>query len=251
VRLAAAAALAALLASTASAGVGFEQRVGARLPLDAPLTGDDGRPATLRSLLAGRPAVLVPVFLRCPSLCPTALDGLLKALRVLSLEPGRDFALIVLSFDPADGPAAGERRRRELEAAWRGARPLGVRVVTGGRASLASICAALGLSVERQGRSGQFAHAPGLAVVTAEGVAARYLLGVEFSARELRLALVGASQGRLGRWTDQVLLLCQRYDEAAARYTRAVLRLTRALAGLAAIGLALGLVGLARAGTAG
>lgn len=210
-------------------GIAFDQRVGAPLPLDVPLRAEDGGAITLREALAGRPALLVPVYLRCPMLCPLALDGLLKALRVVGLAAGRDFSVVLFSFDPSDRPADASRRRAELAASARLPAGTGAfRVLTGSPRSVDLLCRALGVRAVRDRTSGEFAHAPGLAVVTPDGRLSRYFLGLEYSARDLRLSLVEASAGKLGRWTDQVLLLCFHYDPAAARYSASILRFIRA-----------------------
>jgi protein SCO1/2 len=239
--------LPALLALPARAGyipgpagqAAFDQRVGSRLPLDAPMRAEDGSVRPLGSFLGRRPALFVPVYLRCPMLCPLALEGLVKALRVMGLQAGRDFDVIVFSFDPSDRPADAARRRAELASEARLPAGLGAfRVLTGSPDSVKRVCAALGLRAVRDPSSGEFAHAPGVVVVEPGGRTSRYFLGLEYSARDLRLALVEASAGRLGRWTDQVLLLCFHYDPNAARYTASILRTLRALGILTAAALA-------------
>ncbi len=215
--------------------VAFDQRVGASLPLDAPMRAEDGSAVTVGGLLAGKPTLWVPVYFRCPMLCPLSLDGLMKALRVVPLSVGSDYDVIVFSFDPADGPSEAAKRRDELVRAYR--RPgsaRGFRVITGTSASIGRLTRALGLRFSRDAASGEYAHAPGAVVVTPEGRAARYFLGLEYSARDLRLALVEASAGKLGRWTDQVLLLCFHYDESLSRHTTQVLEALRFL-GLATV----------------
>ena len=56
---------------------------------------------------------------------------------------------------------------------------------------------------------------------------ARYLLGIDFAPRDLRLALVEASNNRLGSVTDQVLLLCYHYDPSDGKYGVAILNAVR------------------------
>jgi protein SCO1/2 len=58
-------------------------------------------------------------------------------------------------------------------------------------------------------------------------VVSRYLLGIDFAPRDLRLALVEASNNRLGTISDQVLLLCYHYDPASGKYGAAVLNSIR------------------------
>lgn len=62
-------------------------------------------------------------------------------------------------------------------------------------------------------------------------------IGLEYSARDLRLALVEASKGRIGSLADQVLLLCFHYDPEAGRYNFAIMRAIRAGGVLTVFGL--------------
>jgi len=233
-----AAALGVLLAAASWAGpvfgpakeVAFDQRIGASLPLDAPMRAEDGSATTVGAALSGRPALWVPVYFHCPMLCPLSLEGLIKALRVIPLVPGRDFDVVVFSFDPKDSPAAAAKKRTELADGYRrGGGQDGFRVLTGPPESIARLCRALGFRYA-PGKGGQFAHAPGAVVVTAEGKISRYFLGVDYPAQSVRLALVDASAGKLGRWTDQVLLLCFHYEESLAPYTHDVVLGLRLLA---------------------
>jgi protein SCO1/2 len=68
-------------------------------------------------------------------------------------------------------------------------------------------------------------------VLTPEGKLARYLYGVEYSARDLRLSLVEASQGKIGSIVDATLLYCFHYDPATGKYSLFIMNLTR-LAGV-------------------
>jgi protein SCO1/2 len=224
---------------------GFEQRLGAPLPPDAPFRDAAGRRVTLGSLLGKRPLMLVPVYLSCPMLCPLALDGLVKSLRLLPQSVGRDYDVVVYSFDPRDTPAKAAERRRALVAQYRRAgSDGGFHVLTGDAAAIARLDRAVGLTPVSD--TGQFAHAPGVVVVTPEGRASRYLYGIEYSARDLRFALLEASAGRLGSLTDQALLLCFHYDETSGRYTLSVLRALRVLGAVTLAAVAVSLAALSR-----
>lgn len=211
--------------------VAFDQRVGAALPLDVPMRAEDGSATTVGAVLRGRPALFVPIYFKCPMLCPLSLEGLVKALRVIPLKPGKDFDVIVFSFDPKDTPADAAKKRVELGAGYRRGGSLdGFRVLTGPPESIARLTKALGFRYSPDKASGQFAHAPGSVVVTPQGRISRYFLGIDYPAQSLRLALVDASNGKIGRWTDQVLLLCFHYEESLAPYTQDILLGMRVLA---------------------
>lgn len=217
--------------SAAPGAAGFDQRLGALLPADVRLRDGRAAPAPLSALLRGRPALFVPVYFSCPMLCPSQLEGLVRTLRVMSPSVGRDFDVFVYSFDPADGPQEAEKRRARLAGDYR--RPgteAGWHVLTGDARAVARLDEALGARPEKTAR-GEFAHAPGVVVVSPEGRATRYFFSLEPPARDLTLALSEASDGRVGGLAGRALLLCLRYDPASGRYTLAILEALRLAAG--------------------
>src|SRR5580658_11276854 len=86
----------------AESEVGFEQRIGQSLPMDAVFTGSDGLSRPLRSYFGGKPAVLVFDYFRCPELCSLVASGATDALRQLRATVGKDYAVVVVSVDPTD-----------------------------------------------------------------------------------------------------------------------------------------------------
>lgn len=201
--------------------VAFEQRIGAAVPLDAVVRDDTGTAVRLGDLAAGKPLVLVPAYYGCPTLCGTILNGVLRALRALPFDAGRDFTVVTFSFDPRDGTDAAAERHRDYTAQYgRATGPAGWRFVTADQATITAVTSAIGFRATWDDAHQQFAHAAGLVVVTPAGVVSHYLYGVEFAPRDLRLALVEASAGTLGSPVDQLLLFCFHYDPATGRYSR-------------------------------
>lgn len=214
--------------------VGIDQRLGERLPLDVALRDQTGRAVTLGELLDGRPVVVALVYYECPMLCSLVLSGLMDAAREIDLRLGDDYDLIVLSIDPGEGPelAAAGRTRHVLNGGI-GGNPSGAWFLTAGdRAAVDAVADAIGFRYVLDEPSGQYAHASGIVVATAEGVLSRYLYGVEYSPRDLRLALVEASRGAVGTLADRALLLCFSYDPATGKYGFAVLGAIRAFGAL-------------------
>src|SRR5262249_25525061 len=64
--------------------VGFDQKLGIRLPLDRRFRDDSGRELALGELFGRRPVILVPVYYRCPLLCNQTLNALTRSLKPLS-----------------------------------------------------------------------------------------------------------------------------------------------------------------------
>ncbi len=227
--------------------VGLDQRLDAQVPLEAAFRDESGHAVRLRDFLAKRPVVLALVYYRCPALCQEIVRGLLTCLRSLTLRPGEDFEVILVSIDPAETPEkAAEKKREILRDLSRGDSGAGWHLLTGDEAAIQSVARAIGYRYRYDPPSGQYSHPSGLLVLTPEGRAARYFYGIEYAPKELRLALVEASAGRIGTIVDQVLLLCLQWDPARSRYSLAILAILR-VAGIAtAAGLGLLIFFLAR-----
>ena len=71
-------------------------------------------------------------------------------------------------------------------------------------------------------------------MLTPDGRIARYLFGIDYGPRDLRLALVDASAGKVGSAVDSFLLYCYHYDPMTGRYGLPIMRAIR-VAGAATV----------------
>lgn len=210
-------------------GVGFDQKLNARLPLDVMLRDENGEKIRLRQYFQGKPVVLMPVYYQCPMLCGLELNGLVRCLRAMELTAGKDFQIVTFSIDPREKPAlAKQKRKRYLTRYGREGAESGWHFLTGDQQSITTLCDAIGFRAKYNAETGQYAHAAGIVVCTPDGRIARYFFGVEFVPRDLRLGLVEASNNEIGSLADQVLLFCYLYDPTRGKYGLAILNLIRA-----------------------
>jgi protein SCO1 len=200
--------------------VRVDERLGEPVPLDVELVGADGRSWALRNAFDGtRPVVLALVYYDCPMMCGLILSGMAKAMRESGLTLGKDFQAVTISFDPDEKPAQGaERRRGYLQSMGRsdvsGDWPF---LVGSARASKA-VADAVGFHYAKDPVSGEWAHMAAIMVLTPDGKVSRYLYGIEYPPKDLRLSLVEAAGGKVGTSFDRFLLTCFRYDPALRRY---------------------------------
>ena len=200
--------------------VGLEQRLDQEIPLGLHFRDEAGRDVELRQYFGERPVLLNLVYYECPMLCTLVLNGVVSALRAMSLDVGRDFEVVTLSFDARDTPElAAKKKRTYLDEYRRPGAEAGWHFLTGDDASIAALAESVGFRFAFDDRTQQFAHAAGIMVLTPQGRISRYFYGVEFAPRDLRLALVEASQNRIGSLVDQVLLFCFHYDPLTGRYS--------------------------------
>jgi len=219
--------------------VGYDQRLGEHVPLDLVFRDETGRSIPLRSLFRGRAVVLSLVYYQCPMLCTLTLNGLASALSVLTFDVGKEFDVVTVSFEPKEtATLAAAKKKAHLERYQRPGAAEGWHFLTGDAPAIASLTRAVGFRYVWDAETRQYAHPAGLVVLTPDGRIARYMYGVEYAPRDLRLALVEASQRRIGNPVDTVLLYCYQYDPARGRYAASVLRLVRLGGILTVLGLA-------------
>jgi protein SCO1/2 len=176
----------------------------------------------------GRPVVLAFVYYSCPMLCTQVMNGISSALTAMPFTPGTDFDVVLVSFDPRDTPAdAAEKKRTHLQYWSKEATAAGWHFLTGDEATIRRVTSAAGFTYRWDDRLQQFAHVSGVLVATPGGRLSRYFYGIEYSAKELRLALVDSGEGRVGSVIDELLLYCFHYDPEAGRYGAVVMNLIR------------------------
>jgi protein SCO1/2 len=218
------------------------------LPLDVQgLVDWEGKPFQLSSVLDGRrPAVLTLVYYDCPMLCGLILSGAAEAMRKNGLVLGEDFSAVTLSFDPRERPAqAAERRRGYLQSLGLPDQP-GRHwpfLVATGEASRA-VADAVGFHYAYDEARKEWAHVAAIFVLTPDGRVSRYLYGIEFPPKDFRLAVVEASEGKVGTSFDRLLLTCYRYDPASRRYEPYAWGFVRAGAALVLLALTALIAGL-------
>jgi protein SCO1 len=219
--------------------VAFEQRLDAQIPLDLPFRDEDGNAVTLGQYFGTKPVVLSLVYYRCPMLCGLVLEGMVRALKVLAFDVGKEFEVVTVSFDPAETPALASQKKASVLAGYdRAGAAAGWHFLTGDQAAITRLTDAVGFHYQYVPEERQFAHAAGIMILTPQGRLARYFYGVDYAPRDLRLGLIEAAQGKIGSPVDQLLLYCYRYDPVTGKYGAVAMNIIR-LGGVATV-LALG-----------
>jgi protein SCO1/2 len=216
--------------------VGITTEFGQQVPLDTPFVDSAGQRVQFGDCLAGRPTILHLVYYQCPMLCKLSTDGLLSTLSTISLKMGQDFSVITVSFDPRDGPEISARARQLAgDRCGNDAVNHGWRFLTGDQSAISAVTNAVGFHYTYDETTRQFAHPAGIFVLTPEGKVSRFLSGTDYSPRDLRMALVEASSGKIGSTIDHALLLCYMYDPTVGKYGLAIVSIIRT-AGMVTVG---------------
>jgi len=219
--------------------VTIEQRLNSQLPLDAPFRDENGKAVKLGDYFGKRPVVLALVHYECPMLCTQILNGMVRAAKVLTLTPGKDYDVVAISFDARETPKmAAAKKAVYMHDYGHPETANGWHFLTGDVDAIKSVTNAVGFRYKWDVYTAQFAHASAIYVLTPQGKLSKYFYGIEYSPKDMRLGLVEASHNKIGSAVDQVLLFCYHFDPTSAKYTFIALDLLR-VAGAATL-LALG-----------
>lgn len=186
--------------------IGVVERLGAQVPRDLALTGDDGEPLALRDL-GGRPVLLSFNYTSCEKLCSLQLAGLARALHEIGWE-GEGFSVLTVSIDPAD--TLPQLRRYEetfvRQVGGGGGVARGWHFAAGARADVEALADAVGFRYRYDAASGQFWHQATLVVLTGDGRVSGYLHGVSYEPDALRAAVARAGAGKIATAAEQASL---------------------------------------------
>ncbi len=213
--------------------VGINQRLEQQIPLDLLFRDETGKTVRLGDYIGKKPVILNFVYYRCPMLCPELLIGLESALKVLKFDVGKEFDVVTVSFDPNDTPQLATAKKADiLKRYGRPGAENGWHFLTGQAESITALAQAAGFQYHFDQKTGQFAHATAIMVLTSEGKLSQYYYGVEFPPKDLRLSLIQASDNKIGTVADAVLLYCFHYDPATGKYSVMIGRVIQVGGGL-------------------
>jgi protein SCO1/2 len=221
------------------AHAGLEQRLGQPLPMQAQFTDETGHTAPLANWFDGKPVVMALVYYKCSMLCPQVLHGLATGLKSTTLAPGKDYQVLTFSIDPMDTPtdAAAEKKTFLSEMGHPEAES-SVHFLTATQPSIDAISGATGFHFVRvpgpDGKMDQFAHSSVIMFATPDGKMSKYLAGIDYQPRDLRMALLEASEKKISNPVDLLILYCCNYSPSAGKYTVSVVRVL-GIAGMATL----------------
>ncbi len=226
-------------------GVAFDQNINAQVPLNLTFHDETGATVPLSKYIGGgKPTILALVYFNCPMLCTLELNGLVRSTRGMNLVAGKDYQVLALSFNPRETPdLAAEKKAVYMKHYDRPGGAAGWHFLTGKEDQIEKLTSTVGFRYRWDPETMTYAHASGLTILTPQGKVSRYFFGIDYSPRELRLALVDASAGHLGNPIDQVLLYCCVYNPKTGKYSILIWNVIRVFAVLVLIVL-LGFVGL-------
>ena len=196
------------------------EHLGQKIPLDLTFINDVGDTVQLSKYFhQGKPVIVTLAYYNCPMLCTMVLNGLSDGIRGMSLTPEKDFTVLTISINPTEtANLAGAKRSRYMENLGDKGKNDGWRFFVGEESQSRALANAIGFQYHYDEERKEYAHATGACVITEEGVISRYLYGLEFKESDLKLALLEASEGKIGSTLDRLILYCFHYDPSAKGY---------------------------------
>lgn len=208
--------------------VGFEPPLNGQIPLALRFKDDTGRDVAFGDYFHGKPVLLALVYYGCPMLCNQVEQGVVGSLKMLSFNPGSDYEVVFVSFDPRESAdMAAQKKKSALSHFGRAQTAAGWHFLTGTKDSIDAITQAANFRYSFDSKTNIFAHASGIMLLTPDGRISRYFYGIEYPSRDMRLGLIDASAGKIGSPIDHLLLYCFQYDPSTARYSATILRIVR------------------------
>jgi protein SCO1 len=202
------------------AGVDVKERLGRNVPKSLGFVDQDGRRVLLGQYFNGAlPVLLTFNYSDCPMLCSLMLNGLLKSLKEIDLTPGKDFQIVTVSIDHREKPERALRTKgRYLSHYGRPEATNGWHFLTGSAENVRAFADSIGFGYSYNEARDEYAHPSAFVLASPDGTLVRYLYGIEYEPKTVRMALVEASEGKIGTTLDRVFLYCFHYDSSEGRY---------------------------------
>ncbi len=212
----------------AAKDVSLDQKLNTQVSLNNLFRDESGKIVPLSNYFGGKPVILVLPFYKCPGVCTAELDGMVKAFQDerLKYRVGRDFEVLTVSINPKEGADLAAAKKKEyLNLLSQPGAGQGWHFLTGTEPSIKKLADEVGFRYVYDAKTDQYAHPAGLILMTDGGKVSKYLYGVEYSPKDLRLALTDAGEGKVGSLADKFVLYCYHYDPAKGTYGPAIFRM--------------------------
>lgn len=208
--------------------VGVDEKLGEYVPLDIKFYDEYGKTIDLAELVKGKPTIISLVYYRCPGICSPLMSGLGTVLDEIDLETGKDFNTLTISFDPGEDYILAAEKKKNYFATFRkrAVSENSWRFLTADSINVKKITEAVGFKYIKQ--DNDFVHSGVLTVISPDGKITRYLYGIDFLPFDVKMALIEASQGKVGTTISKIVKLCYSYDPDGRRYTLNITRVAGA-----------------------
>jgi len=210
-------------------GIGITENLGGKLTLSMPVVDESGQTKQLAEYFnSGKPVIFSLIYYQCPGLCNFHMNGLVDALKGVDWNPGDKFEVVALSFDPNEGPnLAAAKKINYVNLLERPEAAKGMHFLTASAATIDQLTKDVGFKYRWDAAANEWAHASAAVMISPEGKITRYLHGIMFDAKDVKLALSESTEGKIGSFVDKMIWYCFMYDPKQSKYTLAAFRLVQ------------------------
>lgn len=204
--------------------VGFQEKQGQYIALDTRLVNEAGDTVLLKDVL-NKPTVLSLVYYECPGTCSPLMWGISKFIDAVDLQPGKDYDVFTISFDPAEKIDLGVNKKASYVATMKKKEfAVNWRFFVSDSLNIAKLTNSVGFKYQLI--NGQYVHPVGLIALAADGKITRYMRGIDFLPFDIKITMVEASQGKVGPPINKLLAICYSYDTQGNQYVFNVTRVS-------------------------
>ena len=211
--------------------VGIDEKLGQKIDLNLKFKDEYGNEVTLGSYFDGKhPVVISPIYYACPGLCNFHLNGFTDALKLM--EPGwavgEKFTMLEISFDSKETPElAAAKKKTYMKLYGREGAEDHWHFLTADEATVQAFTGSVGFKFRWDENQKEWAHASAAIVIAPDGKISRYLPGIMFDPKDIKLALNEAAEGKIGTLVESLVLYCFKYDPHSSKYTLAAVNLMK------------------------
>lgn len=208
-----------LAADRSLSKIDIVEHLGDRLPDDLTFVNESGDSMAFSEIMGSdKPVILTLAWYQCPMLCTLVLNGLSNGVQEIDWPVGDEFKLVTVSIDPTETARLAKSKGKGYRQAVNSERVDGWHFYTGDQSEITALADAVGFQYYYDEDTEIYAHPATAIIITPDGRISRYLYGLSFEGRELRLALGEAAGGNIGSIIDRIILRCYHYDPDAKGY---------------------------------
>lgn len=199
-------------------GVDIQEKLGESVNPDLVFTDHTGAERTLGDLLAGDVPVLLTLnYYRCKMLCSLQLNALTTAIKGAKWVPGDQYRIVTVSIDHRENWELGRDKRESYKKSL-GMGDVDWTFAVGAEDQIKALADSLGYSFQYDPVQDQWGHTAAVFFLTPQGKISRYLYGLTYISRDLRFAVLDASEGKVGTSVDRFIMSCFHYDSSIGNY---------------------------------
>jgi len=195
------------------------EKLGKKIELELNFKDENNQPVKLKKYFNSQPVLISIIYYNCPSLCNFHLNGLFTGLKQLALEWNSNYQLVIVSMDDREKADLAKEKKSNYLKEFKGLKKNNIHFLTGTAGNIKKLADDLGFPFYYDDETEQFAHSPVAYTLSQKAMISRYLYGIEFSSKTLKLALLEAGSGKVGNVIDRILLFCYRFNAKENQYT--------------------------------